>query len=473
MIAPDLARWAVGPLAVPVPVERAALRHLLDGLGNALAGLRSGAADPAVRVATGLGGPAESTVLGTSTRLSAPAAALANGTLVHALDFDDTHAGGLVHATAVVLPAAFAVGEQVGASGREVIDAAVVGYEIACRVAGAAPHGFHAGGLHATMVAGVFSSAAVAARLMGLDAGSTTNALGIAGSQAGGLLAFLGTGATTKQLHPGFASQAGVLAARLAAAGATGPETVFDGPHGVYDALASGAAAAGRVDTGVILRGLGAEEPATWQTTQIGIKPWPACQLAHATMAAAQVALAGPAAAGVAAADVVAVHARVHPDSAAVVCAADRDLTRPASAYAAKFSLPWSVAALLLEGAVGIETYAVANLAKPEISDLASRITWTVGQDDGVVAADAAGDVELTLADGRVLSGHVDRSPGGGSAALSDADLLTKFTGNVGAGAQALSDALLGLAAAPDLTEMLALAAAAASAPSPPLEASR
>src|SRR5690606_24942374 len=332
MIARELAGWALGLTEVPEPVSAAATRHLLDGFGTALGALRAGTADPAIEVARGLGGPAEAAVLGTGETLSAPAAALANGTLVHALDFDDTHAGGLVHATAVVLPAAFAVGQQTGASGREILLAAVVGYETACRVAAAAPHGFHARGLHATMVAGVFSSALITARLLGLDAERAANALGIAGSQAGGLLAFLGTGASTKQLHPGFASQSGIIATRLAAAGATGPETVFDGPHSVFDALSANPA-----DPAAIAPGLGER----WETTRIGIKPYAACQLSHATIGAVLDAMKhhpfGPE-------DVASVHAVVHPDSAPVVCDTSRDLTRPASPYAAKFSLPWTVA---------------------------------------------------------------------------------------------------------------------------------
>ncbi|NPC97687.1 MmgE/PrpD family protein [Nocardioides sp. zg-DK7169] len=461
MIAPQLAAWAVGPLSIPDEVTHAALRHLLDGLGNAVAGARAGAALPALTVATGLGGPAEATILGTTTRVSAPAAGLANGTLVHALDFDDTHAGGLVHSTAVVLPAALAVGEQVGASGREVLEAAVVGYEIACRVAAAAPNGFHAGGLHATMVAGVFSSAAVAARLMGLDAATTTHALGIAGSQAGGLLAFLATGASTKQLHPGFASQSGILAARLAAAGATGPETVFDGPHGVYDALAPASVVAGRVDRDVLLRDLGSSDPAGWETTRIGIKPWPTCQLAHVSMAAAQLALADS---GAGAADILALRARVHPDSASVVCAADRDLTRPASGYAAKFSLPWSVAAILIDGTVGVDTYAETNLARTDIAELAARVTWETTAGTGV-AADAAGDVEITLRDDRTVVGRLERSPGGGSNPLSEEELATKFAGNVGELAEDLASAVRALPDAADLTLLLTLAARAVTDP--------
>src|SRR5690606_15158134 len=150
-----------------------------------------------------------------------------------------------------------------------------------------------------------------------------------------------------------------IIAARLALAGATGPDTVFDGPHGVYEALAPTAVAAGRVDTSSILRDLGSTEAAQWQTTRIGIKPWPTCQLAHATMAAAQAAFAES---GAAVADIESLHAQVHPDSATVVCAADRDLTRPASGYAAKFSLPWSVAAILVDSAVGVETYDPSQL---------------------------------------------------------------------------------------------------------------
>lgn len=457
MIASELARWIVAEHEVPAAVERAALRHLLDGVGNAVAGLRSGVAGPAIRVATDLGGPAESTVLGTDIRLSAPAAGLANGTLVHALDFDDTHAGGLIHATAVVLPAAFAVGEQVDAVGREVVDAAVVGYEVACRIASAAPHGFHAGGLHATMVAGVFSSAAVAARLMGLDSGTTAHALGIAGSQAGGLLAFLATGASTKQLHPGFASQSGVIAARLAAAGATGPDTVFDGPHGVYEALASGSVNRGSLDRSVILDGLGE----SWETQQIGIKPWPTCQLAHATMAAVQQALGRSA---VGPHQVRAVHALVHPDSAPTVCADDRDLTRPASGYAAKFSLPWSVAALIIDGAVDIETYAPGSLSRTEVAELASRVTWELTDDDGA-AADAEGKVVVTLDDGSEISGHVSRSPGGGESPLSDDKLYDKFASNVGPRARELAATVNDLPNARDLSELMTLAARAADIP--------
>lgn len=441
----QLAEWGTAPLDVPDRVRAAAVQHLLDGFGTALAAVRLSAARPAVAVACGLGGPPEATVIGEPDRVGAPAAALANGTLVHALDYDDTHAVGLVHATAVVLPAAFAVGQQTGATGAQVLDAAVVGYETVCRVAAAAPHGFHARGLHATMVAGVLAAAMVTARLTGLSAEATTQALGIAGSSAGGLLAFLATGASTKQLHPGLASQSGILAARLAAAGATGPETVLDGPHGLYQALSATPA-----DPDVVTRGLGD----TWETERIGIKLYPACQLSHVTLGALEVARAGE---DFGAHDVEAVTAEVHPDSASVVCDSSRDLTRPASPYAAKFSLPWSAAALLVDGRLDLETFDEQSLARPEVADLAARIGWTVAAAPGA-AADAPGRVTVRLRDGRVLTGEVAGVPAGGRARLRREDLLVKLEANAGRPATELVDLLERLDRLPEVHSVLAAA---------------
>lgn len=438
-----LAAWGTGPVLPEPAVDEAALRHLLDGLGTALAGRRAGAVDAVLQVASGLGGPEEAAVLGDTALLGAPAAALATGALVHALDFDDTHSGGLVHATAVVLPAAWAVGQQVGATGREVLDAAIVGYETVCRVAAAAPHGFHARGLHATMVAGVFSSALIASRLMGLDAETATHALGIAGSQSGGLLAFLGTDASTKQLHPGLASQSGILAARLAAAGASGPDTVFDGPHGLYDTLSAVTA-----DPASIISALGDR----WETTNIGIKPYPACQLMHATLDAVRDAAART---SFTSAEVVSVTAYVHPDSVPTVCADDRDLTHPATPYAAKFSLPWTTAALIVDGAVALETFESASLGRPDVAELATRITWRSTAREGH-AADASGRVVIGLSDGREVVGEVSGSLGTTIHPMSSEQVHEKFLGNAGPGGPVVANAVARLADAPSLDELVA-----------------
>lgn len=456
-VARQLAGWACGLdlSTVPQAARHAASRHLLDGFGTLLAARRAGMAAPAVAVAQGLGGPPQATVLGSVARVSAPAAAFANGVLAHALDFDDTHAGGLVHATAVVLPAALAVGEECGASGAQTLAAALAGYETVCRVGMASPHGFHARGLHATQVAGVFAAAVVAAKLLGLDAAATTEALGIAGSSAGGLLEFLATGASTKQLHPGSASLNGILAARLAALGATGPGSVFEGDRGIYAALSGRPA-----DAGLVAGRLGE----SWEVTRITVKPFPACQLMHAALDATTAALrAGP----VRPADVTEILVDVHPDSAAVVCEPAQAKMTPRTPYDAKFSLPWTVAALVIDGAVSVDTFSESSLRRPEITALARLVRTQAGLTAATakpaVAADAPGRVRIGLRGGRVLTGEVERSRGGPSAPMTDQELLAKFGRNAGGGPAAteLAARVLGLSDEPDLSAVTSLCARA------------
>lgn len=447
--------WAAGLTFtdVPEPARRAAARHLLDGVGTAIAARRQDRTPSFVAVAASLAGPPEACILGSTDRISAPAAAYANGALVHALDYDDTHAAGLVHATAVVLPAAFAVGEQLSASGEEVLCAAIVGYELVCRIAAAAPHGFHARGLHATQVAGVFAAAAVAAKLSGLEPGQWVNALGIAGSSAGGLLEFLSTGASTKQLHPGAASMNGILASRLAAAGATGPATVLEGPHGIYAALSARPS-----QPDAVAGGLGVD----WEVTRITIKPYPACQLMHATLDATAAAVAA-ATRDVDPTAIEEVVTHVHPDSAAVVCEPAGRKLRPTTSYDAKFSLPWSVAALLIDGRLDIGSYSSPSLVRPEVAALAGRVRTVLTVGNGA-AADAAGWVEIRMSDGERHRGEVEHSGGAPDGPTIDTAVTQKFGRNTGDSLHApeLIRRILALTEEPDLRMVLDLVATTA-----------
>ncbi|MFE3449006.1 MmgE/PrpD family protein [Nonomuraea sp. NPDC059194] len=425
-----LAEWGLGLTLdhVPGAARDAALRHLLDGLGCAVA---AGPDIPAVEVARGLGGPPEATIIGTSCRVGAPAAALAGGALAHMLDFDDTHAGGLVHATAPVLPVALAVGEETGASGAEVLTAALVGYETICRLGAAVPHGFHSRGLHATSACGVFAAALVAARLYGLSHGQAVHALGIAGSQAGGLLEFLHTGSSTKQLHPGLAAHSGILAARLARAGATGPASVLEGEYGLYGALL------GRPGTDPA-RGLGER----WEVTRITIKPYPACQLVHASLDAAR-GLAGRAW------KIEEIVAEVHQDTAPIVCGAGK--ARPRTPYEAKFSLPWSVAAMIVDGDVTVRTYQDMN--RPEVAELAELVGHQVVPFPGV-AADQPGRLRVRFTDGSHAVTEAPRSAGGPDDPDLDHLARTKAMGN-GLSERTVERAL-GLAGLSDLGPLMA-----------------
>jgi len=412
-----LASWALGLSLdqIPVAAVHAAKRHMLDGIGLAIAARRLGGAEAAICVGDQWAVNSGVRALG-SRALHAPgAAALVDGVLVHALDFDDTHAGGLVHATAVSLPATLAVGQREKSSGAQSLVAMVLGLETVCRIASATPHGFHARGLHATSICGTFSSALVDSRLSGVSVQTATSALGIAGSLSSGLLEFLDTGSDTKTLHPGVASMNGVLAADLARAGGNGPDTVLEGRRGIFAALS-----ARDSDPESIVADLGER----WECTQISIKPIPACQLLHVTLDAINEAPGEWK-------DIVDIEAVVHPDSAGVVCEPRDSKNQPKSPYDAKFSLPWSVAAKLIDGQVSIDTYTQAGILRPEVVDLATKVRIVAGPSD-VPAADAPGWVRIRYASGVEWEGRVAGSRGTPHNPLSDADLEDKFLANCG-----------------------------------------
>lgn len=435
---------------VPAAVVHAVRRHLLDGLGCAFGAVRTGAAPSAMAWADLATAPEQASAIGLGVRRPTHVAAGVNGHLVHALDFDDTHAGGLVHATSVVLPAALAVGEEVGASVEDVVTAAIVGYEVVCRIAAAAPHGFHRRGLHATSACGVFAAALVAARLRGLDADTAVDALGIAGSLAGGSLEFLTTGSSTKSLHPGFASANAVLAATLAAAGADGPDSILEGGHGLYRALAD-------LDVApeAVLDGLGTR----WEATRITVKPYPACQLVHAPLDALRTLDIDPT-------EVVGVEVTIPPDSVEIVAEPVAAKRRPRSDYEAKFSLAWCVATVLVDGDLTIDAFDPARRDRPDVLALADRVTHVV-VDPGVPAADAPGRVRVTTTDGQVHQGTVAASRGGPANPLSDADVVAKFTATAGDDAVASAGGLVAVLLADVLPAMSSPAPATAPSTAP------
>src|SRR5262245_9474660 len=198
----------------PVVVDRATLLAL-DTLGSCLASSTMDFGRAVTATAAGLGGGPESTILGTSTRVGAPNALLANGTLAHGLDFDDTREDAIVHTGCVAVTTALAVAAAVNASGAAALEALIGGVEVMCRVGLTVPGKFHARSFHPTSLTGSFAAAAVAGKLYGLGEDELVHAFGICGSQASGIIEYLADGSWTKRLHPGWAAHAGVIAARL------------------------------------------------------------------------------------------------------------------------------------------------------------------------------------------------------------------------------------------------------------------
>src|SRR5438874_9288552 len=205
---------------IPPEVRQRAKMLTLDFLGSAIRARRDAESTPSLlkmleALALDTGG--ESTVFGDAKTWTPAVAALLNGALGHSLDFDDTHADSSLHASAPVVPAAFAVGELVGASGRDVLTAIVAGYEVCCRLGNALdPTSHYARGFHPTATAGTYGAAAAAAQPVGRADGPISAAFRVSGSQAAGSLQFLGNGAWDQRYQVGAASMNGVMAATLA-----------------------------------------------------------------------------------------------------------------------------------------------------------------------------------------------------------------------------------------------------------------
>ncbi len=224
---------------IPAAARERARQCIIDTAGATLFGARLPWAKILAGHAQHCGGSGMSRVIGTSLRVSPPAAALANGVAAHAFELDGLRkpsAG--VHPGATLLPAALAVAEERQAGGRDLLTAFVAGAEVLFRIGLAAKQSTETLGFHAPGVNGPYGSAIVAGKLLGLDADQLTQALGIAGSLGGGLLAFTkaGNGAMVKRLHMGRAAEAGVVAALLARDGYEGPDTVLEGRYGYLEA---------------------------------------------------------------------------------------------------------------------------------------------------------------------------------------------------------------------------------------------
>src|SRR5438128_1966997 len=274
-----LARFVLGLRLedIPSPVVTKATHLVLDTLGCALAATRYDFGRAALETAERLGGLHEATLVGSKVRVAAANAVLANATLAHGLDFDDTREDAIVHTGSVAITTGLAVGEALGASGPATLAAMVGGVEVMCRVGLAVPGKFHARHYHPTALVGTFGAAAVAGKLHGSTEDQLVHAFGVCGSQAGGIIEYLADGTWTKRLHPGWAAHAGVVATLLARSGFTGPESVFEGEHGFYRAFAGGFDAQ-RLDE--LLGTLGR----AWELLELTFKPYPCGSIAQPYM---------------------------------------------------------------------------------------------------------------------------------------------------------------------------------------------
>jgi 2-methylcitrate dehydratase PrpD len=400
---------------VPADVVSAARLHLLDTLGCGLAAHGLGEAPYAASMAAeDAAGPAS--VIGLADGRSPAIAALANGIACHALDFDDTHGASIAHVSAVVVPAALAAAQSRDATVGELLTAVIAGNEVTCRIGGPVGDALHLRGFHPTAICGVFGATAAVGRLEGLDADVLVHALGIAGSMAAGLMAFLADGSATKRIHPGWMAHAAHHAVALARHGATGPATVLEGPNGIYQSFLD------RDDLDVPTEDLGTR----WETPEIAFKPYPACHLLHAAIdatAAARDQL------GFEAADVDAITVFAPQAGIDVVLAPLERKHHPQTPYEAKFSAPFAIGALLTRGRVDVTTFTPEVIADPAILEVAAKVDYAL-HDYPTFPESFPGGVRVRLTDGREHEEHLAHQRGGPHAPLADADIVQKFHDN-------------------------------------------
>jgi 2-methylcitrate dehydratase PrpD len=402
----------------PAAMDAARLR-LLDGLGVALAALGS---ESVVRPRAtlelfGAAGPASA--IGHPECRPVACAALHNGLLMHGLEYDDTHIGAVVHGAPVILPAVLAIAERDGRSGDELLSAICVGWEVLARIGAALRGALQAHGFQATSVAGPLAAAAAVAHLCGLDARRTAHAIGIAGSQSSGVFEFLHAGATSKMLHGGWAALGGVVAAGLASDGMTGPASILEGRNGLFAAFARKPELAAQM--AAQLEDLGSR----WAVMEARPKSAPCCHYVQAFLEA----LASLLERGLKAADIRSIRCSVDPRPAQLICEPWEAKLHPPTGYAAKWSLPYCLAARALRGQLTIDLFEGAP--DPELMAFARRIEWSA-REDGFPER-YAGRVVVVRADGTELESYVADVIGAPERPFPEVALLRKFTDNAAA----------------------------------------
>jgi 2-methylcitrate dehydratase PrpD len=376
------------------------------------------------------------TTIGHARTLNAAGAAFVNGTAAHGEDFDDTFEGGPVHAGAVIVPAVLAACERHNPDGRMALTGIAVGTEVLCRLSLVVPKAVHKAGFHPTAVFGAMGAAAGVAAALGLNARQIVDAIGIAGSMAGGIIEYLAEGAWTKRLHAGWAAQSGIRAALLARGGFVGPRTVFEGVHGLFHGFAHTT----KGDYDALVGDFGAR----WVIDTLAFKPYPCGTMAQPYIDCAR----RMAARGIKAEDITEIVCEVAEGTVHRLWEPLADKQRPRNGYAAKFAVPYVLAAGFVHGGVGLGAFTASAIADPRVLALAEKVKYVIDPQNPY-PNNYTGHMRATLKDGSVVEERQPYLRGGAHEPLTRQDVIDKFLLNAkhGGWSRAQSDAALKLLA--------------------------
>lgn len=376
------------------------------------------------------------TAVGHRRTLNAAGAAFVNGTAAHGEDFDDTFEGGPVHAGAVIVPAVLAACERHNPDGRMALIGIAVGTEVLCRLSLVVPKATHKAGFHPTAVFGAMGAAAGVGAALGLKAKQIVDALGIAGSMAGGIIEYLAEGAWTKRMHAGWAAQSGIRAALLARGGFYGPRTVFEGVHGLFHGFAHTT----QGDYEALIGDFGNR----WVADTLAFKPYPCGTMAQPYIDCAR----RLGARGIKPGDVTEIVCEVAEGTVHRLWEPLADKQRPRNGYAAKFATPYLLSAGFVHGGVGLGAFTESAISDARVLALAAKVKFVIDPDNPY-PNNYTGHVRATLRDGSVVEERQPHMRGGAQEPLTRQDVIDKFTLNVqhGGWSAAQSEAALKLMA--------------------------
>jgi 2-methylcitrate dehydratase PrpD len=446
-----LVEWATASSFDDLPerVIKTSRGLVLDYLGVAIGGIDHEASQIALDLVRGLGGAPQATILGHGDRTSAPNAALVNGISSHVLDYDDTHIPTILHPSGPILAAALAVGELVGASGRDLLRAHAVAIEVSARASNAIFPEHYDAGWHMSGTTGTLAAAAAAGLLAGLSGPDLVTALGIAATQASGQREQFGS--MTKSLHVGKSASNGVLAALLSARGFTSAPDSLQGRRGMFAVMSAGSRAE------ELTRGLGEE----WEIDRVGVKPYACGVVAHPPIDAVRR---------------LRTERGVRPDAIDQVDLWVNPLVveltgkrEPRTGLEGKFSVVHAAAVALLDGGAGPRQFTDEAVVRSDVVALRDRIALRA--DDSITHSQAAAVARLR--DGSEVRVDVAAASGTPENPLTDAELQAKFRDLVEpvlgtARAQEIMDRVERLEAEPRLDELVSATIRVATGPSQP-----
>lgn len=416
-IAEQIAGWVAGLEAadIPQPVRETLSRIGIDALGIMVSARQEDFVSATVRSGDASG---PCTIVGHAGGFDPQTAALSNGTAVHGEDFDDTFEGTPVHVSSIMMPAMMAAAQVRNLSGEDFLRGYAAGAELMCRMILVAPTAIHRQGFHPTAICGAFGAALGVATALRLPKEQIASAMGIVGSFASGIIEYLAEGTWTKRMHPGWAASAGWRAARMAESGFLGPRTVFEGEHGAFFAFASS-----KIDRDYshLTDGWGEK----WGAANLALKPY-AC----GTMNQPYIDCALKARAQID--DLKAIQSmRVKVGEGIVhrLCEPVAEKATPSTPYGAKFSVNYCVAVALVDGDAGLAQFTEERINDPLVLDLSKKVGYEIDPDNEY-PKNYTGDLDVTMADGSVVTTRQPCLRGGRQEPLSDDELVSKFMAN-------------------------------------------